>query len=352
MKEAVFGIGIVGAGVIARVHAEVIGRIEQARLVAVCSPKPESAQRFAEQFNCAWYSDLLAMLRNPDIHIVVLCTPSGLHGEQAILCAEAGKHILTEKPIDIGWQQAINMISSCRSHNVKLAVVSQHRFQPDVIRAKSLIDANRLGSIIAANASMNWYRTQEYYDSASWRGTWEWDGGGALMNQGIHTVDLLQYLAGSVHSVYAQCRTAAHERIAVEDVAALTLQYKHGAIGTLFASTGCYPGLQSRIEIFGQNGTIILENNVMTGLHLKDQTEDEQFNGTSSAELMSSTPALAVSDMHLAQYMDLIEAIVHDRAPSIHGGEGVQPLAIVLAAYQSAKCGHSVQVDEIGTVPM
>ncbi|NQX60744.1 Gfo/Idh/MocA family protein [Paenibacillus qinlingensis] len=348
MSDNKNGIGIVGAGMIARTHAEALRQIPGARLVAICSHNASSAKQFAEEYACNWYSDLSTMLQNPDIQIVALCTPSGLHGVQAIMCAEAGKHVLTEKPMGIDTNQIREMIAACHSHQVKLAVISQHRFQPDVIRAKQCIDEGRLGTIIAANASINWYRTQDYYDSATWRGTWKWDGGGALMNQGIHTVDVLQYLAGPVHSVYAQCRTVAHKRIEVEDVAAATLQYKHGGVGTLFASTSCYPGLQSRIELFGQRGSLILENNCITNLHYMDQDDTDDYSAQKASNLVSSNPALAVGDTHLVQYIDFIDAIAHDRAPSVSGEEGAKPLSIILAAYQSAELGIPVVIEDLG----
>lgn len=346
MSDKKYGIGIVGAGMIARTHAEALRQIPEARLVAICSHNASSAKQFGDEFGCDWYSDLSTMLLNPDIQIVALCTPSGLHGEQAILCAEAGKHVLTEKPMGIERNQIKKMIAACHTHQVKLAVISQHRFQPDVMRAKQFIDEGRLGPIIAANASINWYRTQEYYDSSAWRGTWKWDGGGALMNQGIHTVDVLQYLAGPVQSVYAQCRTVAHERIEVEDVAAATLQFKQGGIGTLFASTSCYPGLQSRIELYGQRGTLILENNCITNLHFMDQDATDEYNAQRASSLISSNPALAVGDTHLVQYVDFIEAIAHNREPSVSGEEGAKPLAIILAAYQSAELGMPVLIED------
>lgn len=347
-----FGIAIVGSGMIAREHANVIRRLDKARLVAVCGSTRESAGRFADEFGCEAYSELDEMLKRPDIHIVVICTPSGLHGAQTIACAEAGKHIITEKPMDIRWERVQAMLETCRRNKVKLTVISQNRFQSDIVRAKELVDSGRLGTIAAANAAVNWYRTQEYYDSSAWRGTWEWDGGGALMNQGIHTVDLLQYLAGPVESVFARHRTASHERIEVEDVAALTLQYKHGGIGTLFASTGCYPGLQTRIELFGSGGTLILENNKIVTLHIRgqetsdDPSQQQQASSGVSPNPSSSNPVYAVGDTHLLQYLDLIDAIEQDREPSMNGEEGAKPVAIILAAYLSAQSGLIVPLEQ------
>ncbi|GLX66969.1 Gfo/Idh/MocA family protein [Paenibacillus glycanilyticus] len=348
MAKKRFGIAIIGAGMIGFKHAQVLSSMQRPQLVAIYDHRIENAQRLAEQFDCDAYSDLEQLLKREDIQIVSICSPSGLHGQQAILCANAGKHILVEKPMDIRWEQAQQMIAACHHNQVKLGVISQHRFHPDIIKAKTMINQGQLGKIIAGNASINWYRNQEYYDSASWRGTKRWDGGGALMNQGIHTIDLLQYLAGPVNSVYAQCRTAGHDRIEVEDVAAITLQYNNGAIGTLFATTCAYPGYHTRIELIGTKGTIILENNKLQCIHLSDDPASSYISPTSPSSNQGQLgPEDTMGETHIDQLEDFLDAIELDREPAVNGEEGAKPLGIVIASYLSSDAGRPVQIREI-----
>jgi Predicted dehydrogenases and related proteins len=343
-----FGAAIIGAGMIGFKHAQVLSGMQRAQLVAVYDHRMENAQRLAEQFNCDAYQNLEELLKREDIQIICICSPSGLHGQQAILCADAGKHVLIEKPMDIKWEQVQRMIAACRRNQVKLGVISQHRFHPDIIKVKMMINQGQLGNIIAGNASINWYRNQEYYDSASWRGTKRWDGGGALMNQGIHTIDLLQYLAGPVSSVYAQCRTAGHDRIEVEDVAAITLQYEHGAVGTLFATTCAYPGLHTRIELIGTKGTIILEDNELQCIHLSDDPASSYISPSSSSLNQGQLgPQDTMGETHRDQLEDFLNAIEQDREHAVNGEEGAKPLGIVIASYLSSDAGRPVQIREI-----
>lgn len=337
MDGKTYGFAIVGTGMISRKHAEAIRQMGRARLVGVCDLDAGKAGSFAKEFNCESFTDLDIMLERSDIDVVSICTPSSLHGLQTIACARAGKHVVTEKPMDISWEQAQEMIECCRQKQVKLAVISQHRLHPDVVRIKSLIEQGAFGSLLIGNAAVNWYRTQDYYDSGSWRGTKKWDGGGALMNQGIHTVDLLQYLMGPVKSVFAHTRTIGHERIEVEDAAACALEFAGGGIGTLLATTCAYPGINTRIELFGEHGSAVFENNEIVFLKMKDESIQQQFaQAGRKAGMVDGDPRSSVGDTHVLQLVDLIDAIEKNREPFINGEAGAEPLRIILSAYESA----------------
>jgi predicted dehydrogenase len=348
-----FRFAIIGCGVISKTHQEQIARIEGARLVAVADVVEEKAKSLAERAGADWYTDYRKMLKRDDIDIVNIVTPSGLHAEIAIAAAQAGKHVIVEKPMDITIEKAHSMIQACRDAGVKLSVISQHRFDSSTVRVKKDIENGKLGEMILGQAAVNWYRSQEYYDSGDWRGTWALDGGGALMNQSIHTIDLLQYLMGPVESVYAHTALLSHERIEVEDVAVATVKFKNGALGTIVGTTSAYPGMSARLELFGTHGSAVIENDRLTHLYYRDQAEqgamygggqavnlaveESSSNGTGAAD-----PAAISRESHRLQFLDMINAIREDREPLVNGEEGLKPLKIILAIYQSAKTGQPV----------
>ncbi|MEZ6116941.1 MAG: Gfo/Idh/MocA family oxidoreductase [Pirellulaceae bacterium] len=243
------GFGIVGCGMIAKFHAKAIRDISGAKLVGCQSRSLSKAQSFVEEFGATAYESLDDMLANKDIHIVTVCTPSGAHLEPAIAAAEAGKHVIIEKPLEITLKRCDQIIAACEKNNVLLATIFPSRFHKSAQLMKKAVDAGRFGRLTMGDAYVKWYRTQEYYDSGAWRGTWKLDGGGALMNQAIHSVDLLAWLMGPAESITAHTTTLAHERIAVEDVAVATIRFENGALGVIEASTASYPGYLKRIRV-------------------------------------------------------------------------------------------------------
>lgn len=346
MNKTDYGFAILGTGAIAGFHAEQLGRTERARLVAVYDPNPDKASRFAKRYGCRAYSELDELLRDPAVDIVNICTPSSLHGEQTIVCAAAGKHVVTEKPMDIDPAQAERMIDACRAAGTRLGVISQHRLDPSVERLKQLLDEGAFGKLVLGSGSVNWYRSQDYYDRSSWRGTWKWDGGGALMNQGIHVVDLLQYLMGPVESVQACCDNLGHPGIEVEDTAAAALRYRSGALGTLVCTTSAYPGLCTRIEIFGTAGSAVIENDrLIFCKYRRGGVEAEEIIDALTAEAAGYTfeteakgaanPMSISGETHRRQFADMIAAIEEGRDPLIDGREGKKPLDIIRAIYQA-----------------
>ena len=332
------GFGIVGTGIIATTHASAIAAIPGARLVAVTDELPGTAATFAGRQDCAAEPDLDALLGRDDIDVVCVCVPSGLHAEVGVRAAEAGKHLVVEKPIDVTLAAADRLISAAEAAGVLLTVISQHRFDPGLIELRRLLDAGALGDLVFGEATTKWHRTQAYYDSAAWRGTWALDGGGALMNQGVHYVDLLRWSMGPAAEVTAICATRAHQ-VEVEDVAAATIRFRSGAVGTLVASTAIFPGLAQRLEVFGTNGTVVIEDGQMVQRAVTG--EPEAAPAAAGAGAAADPADLGVS-AHAAQIADLLEAIDTGREPAVTGANGRDALEIVCAVYESARTGRPV----------
>ncbi|MBO0694176.1 MAG: Gfo/Idh/MocA family oxidoreductase [Acidimicrobiaceae bacterium] len=344
------GFAIVGCGVIGPSHARAIQALPNAHLVAAVDVVEEKARELTDKFGGDPETDLDRVLGRPDVDVVCVCVPSGLHAEVGCRAAEAGKHVLVEKPIDITLEAADRLIATARRSGVRLSVVSQYRFAPDIRRVRELIDGGRLGRPVLGDAIVKWYRTQGYYDSGDWRGTWALDGGGCLMNQGIHYIDLLQWLMGPVKTVTAQTATLGHT-VEVEDVALAMVQFESGAVGVIEGSTAIYPGLPERLEISGQTGTVIVESARLVLCELQDEKGEVGSYGAKgrsreqqSATSTSADPAALSLSSHLPQIAELLDAIESDRDPFITGEAGRRPLEIILAIYESARQGRPVQL--------
>ena len=348
MAGRTYGFAIVGCGVIAPFHARSIADLPNAELRAVVDVVPETARRRVEEFGGEAYTDLDAALARPDIDVVCVCVPSGLHAEIGVRAANAGKHVVVEKPIDISLAAADRLIAAGRRNGVKLAVISQHRFDPGIQQVRAALDAGRFGRLVLSDAIIKWYRTQQYYDSGDWRGTWELDGGGALMNQGVHYIDQLQWMMGPVEQIVARTATAAHE-IAVEDVGLALLTFANGALGVIEGSTAVYPGLRERLEITGTGGTAIVEDGQVKVWEFKDEKGEAAAYGSKVKSDASAEQGAAAADPaalqvagHRAQIADLLAAVEEDRDPFITGEEARKPLEIILAIYESARTGREV----------
>lgn len=333
---------IIGCGVIGPTHADAIRNIEIAELKAVCDIVPEKAKAMGEKYGVDWYTDYKDVLARKDIDVVNICVPSGLHADIGIDAAKAGKHVLVEKPIDIKLEKADALIDTCKKMGVKLSVISQHRFDPGIKELKEAIDTGKIGKLVLADAYVKWWRTQEYYESADWRGTWALDGGGALMNQSVHFVDQLLYLAGPVKEITAYCGTLAHN-IEVEDVAIAIIKYKNGALGVIQGSTACYPGFKERLEFHGTNGSIIVEGPFVRDWIIKGEERKER----ASVNISGASDPRAIGIMgHTAQIRDMAEAVLYDRTPSITGEDGRRALQFILAVYESSRTGKAVVINE------
>jgi UDP-N-acetyl-2-amino-2-deoxyglucuronate dehydrogenase len=343
------GFGIVGTGVIATIHADAIAALPDARLVAVTDVAVGAAAAFAAARGCSAEPDLGALLARHDIEVVCVCVPSGLHAVVGVQAAKAGKHLVVEKPIDISLAAADRLVDAARTAGVALTVISQHRFDPGLVELRRLLDDGTLGRLVLGEASTKWYRTQAYYDSAAWRGTYAMDGG-SLMNQGVHYVDLLRWCLGPPAEVTAVCTTQAHQ-IEVEDTSLAVVRFVSGAVGTILSSTAAFPGFPQRLEITGTEGTVIVEDGRIVRRALAADPGPAAPGAASSGDSAASgdtDPSAAVDPAaldvasHAAQLADLLDAVDTGREPAVSGQNGRDALEIVLAVYESSRVGRPV----------
>ena len=340
--EKELGFGVIGCGVITPWHIYGILHTKGAKLVAISDMVEERAKKLAQENKVSWYSDYRKMLEREDIDVVNICTPSGTHGEIAIEAAKAGKHIIVEKPMEITLEKCDEMISACRKANVKLATIFQSRFSPSVKRLKKAVTEGKFGRLILGDMYNKWYRSQEYYDSGKWRGTWKLDGGGALMNQGIHGVDLLQYIMGPVDSLYAYAKTLTH-KIEVEDTAVAVINFKSGALGVIETTTSVYPGFSRKLEIHGEKGTVIIEGEDIIRWEFEgEESEIKEITSKKKAGT-SAKPTAMGKERHRVQIEEMVKAIKENREPLVNGEEGRKAIEIISAIYKSSRTGKPVK---------
>ncbi len=343
------GFGIVGCGMIAAFHVKAIEDIRGAKVVACFDNFPDSAKRFAEQNGCTAYGKLADMLADPEVDVVTICTPSGAHMEPAVAAANAGKHVIVEKPLEITLKRCDKIIDACKKNNVVCSPIFPSRFHGPSLEMKRAVDKGRFGTVTVGDAYVKWFRTQAYYDSGAWRGTWKLDGGGALMNQAIHSVDLLCWMMGPVASITAHTATLAHTDIEVEDVAVATLRFENGALGVIEASTAIHPGFLKRIEIHGSHGTAIMEEEDIKSWEFAKPTKRDAeivkaLAGKTKSGGGASDPSAIGHHGHTAQFKDVLKAIKKGTQPSIDGPEGRKAVEVILAIYKAAETGRAVQL--------
>lgn len=343
------GFGIVGTGMISNFHAKALADVRGAKLVACFDRAAERAEAFAKEQGCAAYDSLDDMLASDEVDCVAVATPSGAHMEPAVAAAKAGKHVLIEKPLEITLKRCDKIIKECEKAGVKLAAVFPSRFHDSFVALKKAVDKNRFGRLTLGDAYVKWYRTQEYYDSGAWRGTWALDGGGALMNQAIHTVDLLTWLMGPVVEIQAITDTLAHERIEVEDVAVATLRFENGALGVIEATTAAYPGYLKRIELHGSHGSAVVEEEDIKKWDFakKLKSDDAIHKAMASSKSTgggAADPSAIGHHGHALQIADFVKAIKKDTTPSVDGHEGRRSVEIIQGIYKAAQTGKSVKL--------
>lgn len=339
------GYGIIGCGVIAPWHARSVKVNPDAELIAVCDIIPEKAEKLKEEFGAQYaYTDYHDLLARDDIQIVSICTPSGMHADMGMDAARAGKHVMTEKPIDISLEKIDALIQTCREQNVKLACIFQRRTSKLWQLVKRTIDEGKLGKMVLASAYLKYFRSQEYYDSAGWRGTWALDGGGALMNQGVHMVDILRWIMGPVDTIFGIADHLARN-IEVEDTAVASMRFKTGALGTLEGTTSVTPGLNHRLEFHGANGSILVDGESIARWEVPGEDKDEIMKQMDDKIGDSSSDPTAISmDGHALQIADLIAAVREDREPMVSGTEARNAVELILAIYQSSRTGMPVKL--------
>ncbi len=335
---------IIGAGMISQLHARVIQDLADAELVAVCSRDHGRAKSITDAFAGDPTTDLDALFARDDIDAVSVCTASGEHAAFGIPAAEAGKHVLVEKPIEIHLDRADALIDACDRNGVKLGVIFQLRFLDDSVEVRQAIDRGFLGNPVMADCYMKFYRPQEYYSDSRWKGTQALDGGGALINQGIHGLDLLLHLAGDIASVQAYTDVRAHENIEVEDTCVAAVKYTNGALGVIQATTSIHPDFQQRIELHGSEGTIILEGTEDVWINHWETFKDgaRQIEERAPVEHSAAAVLEEGGKGHVRQILDFVNAIRDDREPLVNGAEGRRSLAVVRAIYESAAQGKEV----------
>jgi UDP-N-acetyl-2-amino-2-deoxyglucuronate dehydrogenase len=342
-----FSVGIVGAGTIGKVHAAELAGVEGTELVAVVEPSGEDGRELAGSHGAEWHPDLEGLLARDDVDVVVLCTPSGLHPDGAVAAARAGKHVISEKPMAITLDGVDRMIGACREAGVTLSVIFQYRFYRDALRLKRALDAGLFGRPVLCNALVHWHRTQVYYDEkGSWRGTWDLDGGGALMNQSVHAVDLLQWLLGPVDSLCAFTETLTHD-IETEDLATAALRFESGAMGVVQGTTCSHQDYPLKIELRGTEGSATFEGTRLTGWY---PNRDEEILSENELALFPESVNEPLGPAHGRQLRDIFEALREGREPPIPGEEARKAVEIILSIYQAARSGERVSVRPVPTV--
>jgi UDP-N-acetyl-2-amino-2-deoxyglucuronate dehydrogenase len=335
-------IGLVGCGNISDTHARAAREVSDVELVAYWGRDPAKASAMSQRYGGTAYRTLDEFLGHRPLDLVIIGTPSGLHAEHAQAAARQGLHVLVEKPLDITTARIDGLTAECDRAGVKLGVIYQDRAAPDLVWLKHVIAGGGLGRPIITSARVRWYRPPEYYAGSRWRGTWELDGGGAMMNQGIHTADLLLWLLGDVDRVYATTRTALHA-IAVEDTALACLEFAAGAVGTLEATTAAFPGLPRRVELTGSEGTIVVEQDRVVSVQLRTAPRTSPP-GAGTANPSATSPVVTDSRGHARVLEDFVAAIRTGTPPLCDGRDGRRGVALVEAMYRSARTGAAVVV--------
>jgi UDP-N-acetyl-2-amino-2-deoxyglucuronate dehydrogenase len=360
---------VVGCGVIGTTHVDAILGLDRLHLSALVDPVAERAEGLAATVEertgvrpavHASIADALAGPGTPDL--LVLATPSGMHVDQAIEALEGGAHVLIEKPLDVDMRRARRLATAARAaagRGQVCSIVSQHRFDPSSQTVRRAIEDGELGRLTSAVATVAWWRSQAYYDSGDWRGTWALDGGGALMNQGVHTLDLLLWFLGRPVTVSAEFGLLAHEGVEVEDTVVATLVFESRALAVLHATTAAYPGLTARVQVLGERGSAIIDSDRLEYFHAAGDDGDApamgRRGGGNQAERRHdpSTPTLAGIDAsaftrgHLRQYFDLLAAVDGAGAPGVTVDDALLALATVRAVYVSAATGEKIAVADV-----
>ena len=346
-----YGIGVIGAGFIGEFHAQAIQQLPNAKLVAGCARSDKSVAKFSEKFPQAkMYRDYRDMLKDPGVDIVTIATPSGSHMEPAVDAARAGKHVIIEKPIEITLNRIDRILEAHDKAGTKIGGIFNGRFTDAAQLFKNTVQEGRFGRLTFGMAYGPWWRDQSYYDEGGWKGTIQYDGGGALMNQGIHTIDMLQWLMGPVKSVQAFAATLAHKRIEVEDTGSAAVEFANGALGTIACTTSMWPGHFRIVEVAGDEGSVAMADSNFFFWKFKRETEqDDQIRKERVAfpavSTGASSPGAGLSaEGHRRNIAEFLDAIEHNREPMVGGHEARKGVEIILAIYESARQRKAVDL--------
>jgi len=336
------GFAIIGCGRICKTHTTVLSQLPDVKIVVVCDVIEERAKEYAQKYHCDYTTNYHEILKRDDVDVVDICTPTYLHPEMAINSAKAGKHVITEKPMSLSIKEADKMIEVCNKAGVKLFVVKQNRYNPPIVKLKEAIDEGRFGKIYYGNTTVRWYRHQSYYDESEW---FKKFGGGVLINQASHNIDMLRWLMGPVDSVHAKISTAIHD-IDVEDIGIALLKFKSGALGTIEATTCAYPrNLEGSITIMGEKGTVKIGGIQMNETVVWEFQDYRSEDGLYSRH--STNPPNVYGYGHIKVMENVIDTILNNSSdPVVDGVEGKKSLELILAIYESAKRGVEIKVSE------
>jgi UDP-N-acetyl-2-amino-2-deoxyglucuronate dehydrogenase len=339
------GYALVGAGAIAGVHAEALQGVPSADLVAVYNHTPDKARALGDRWGVRWTTDYDQILSMPEIDAVLICTPSGSRVDLAIAAAKSGKHVICEKPLEMTLERCDRIVRACDDAGVRLGVIFPARFQPATQAALQAVQSGRLGRLTLLSARVPWHRTAAYYASSAWRGTKDQDGG-ALMNQSIHWIDLLQLFGGPVATVYGYTDRLTHPSIGVEDIGVAVLRFANRALGTIEGTTTAYPGLPASLAIHGEYGSIVIEERriALWKLANSEPGEEERMLAIGGTDLASgaANPLGIGAEWHRRQLVDITNALQHRRPLAIDGKEGRKAVDIICSIYESAASGHEV----------
>lgn len=333
--------GIVGCGMISRYHAIAIKQTSRCTLLGACSKTYASTEKFAKEVGCIPFENYDTMLAHPNLDVVVICSSSGEHFQQAEAALKAGKHVIVEKPMCLTMDDANRLVELDNTYSQTLCVISQSRFSDAAQAIKSAIDAGWFGKMVSASLMMRYYRSQAYYDQAQWRGTIAGDGGGVLMNQGIHGIDLLCYFMGKPVEVCGYARTMLR-RIEVEDTVAAAIAFENGAVATLDATVCSQPSFSKKIILCGENGTVVMEEDTIISWSLAEPCPLPL--GISSGDSASADPKGISVTYHQREYLNFVEHILDGKSLMLDAQQGRIPLGVILGLYESSRTGSAIQL--------
>ena len=332
--------GIVGCGIISRFHALAIGDVPGACLLGACSKSFESTKKLCDEFRIHPYASYEEMLEDPELDAVVICTPSGDHAEQILCALKAGKHVVVEKPMCLTLEEADEVVAMAERTGLMVSVISQTRFSDGVQTIKQAIDRGELGRLVSASLTMRYFRSQEYYNMAQWRGTIDGDGGGVLMNQGIHGIDVLCYLMGTPVGVKGYARTLLRD-IEVEDTAVAALEFDNGALAVIDATVCSQPAMPRKLIICGEKGSIVLEEDSIKEWNLPTPCSCVS---TASGGSGAADPRGITHLNHTREYQDILNHLLKGQPLLLDSRQGRMPLSVILGIYESSTTGNEVKL--------
>lgn len=345
MAETI-GFAVIGVGLVGPTHARFIHEAKGAELKVVCDLREDRGRPLAEQYGAEWMTDYRKVMERPDIRVVNICLPTALHLEVARAAAEAGKHVIVEKPIDLNLDRASELIATCKRHGVKLAAIFNRRFVFGTRRAHDAVRNGEIGKLLVADMLFKSWRPANYYTDSGWRGTWDKEGGAALINQGVHGVDLMTWIAGPIVRVQGYARHLRHHHIEADDTTIAVCEYASGALGIIQSTTSVYPRQPDRIELHGEKGSIFLEDYKIS----KWEVEGSEPGEPTADELTLPGADRGTALGHFRQIQDMVDAINEGRAPVVTGEDALSSLAVIQAIYEAERTGQPVEVRQMARV--